>query len=198
MATTETATSEIESVNLMLASIGEAPVNYIADNPNPDVTLAKVCLSEANRVVQSRKWSFNSDYCVTLVPTFPTGEILVPTNVMRIDSVGVDKNLDVVQRGPKLYNRKDRTFVFTKSVKVDMLLLLPFNELPEAARHAISVKAARKFQARALGSTTLYSFTKEDENEAWIILEESEADTGDHNMFTDNYTVASGITRYRR
>lgn len=196
--TTPTPTTELDAVNLMLSSIGEAPVNNISNTSNPDVLLARATLAECSRLVQSRRWHFNTEKGLELYPTLPTGEIQIPPNVMRVDTVENSKHLDVVHRGTRLYDRGNHRYIFIAPIKVDLLLFLPFGELPEAARYAIAVKAARKFQARALGSTALFSFTELDEREAMIILEEAEADTADLNMFTGNTTVASGISRYRR
>ena len=52
-------TTELEAVNSMLATIGEAPVNSITGTLPLDASLAKNTLNEINREVQSAGWHFN-------------------------------------------------------------------------------------------------------------------------------------------
>ena len=65
MATYES-TSELESVNTILSSIGEAPVNTLTGTLPIDATQAQSLLKEISREVQSASWHFNSFYDYTL------------------------------------------------------------------------------------------------------------------------------------
>src|SRR5690606_10721927 len=130
-----------------------------------------------------------------LVPTAFDKEIILPGNCLRVDTVGFDKGVDVAQRGNRLYDRQKHTYKFDKSLTVDMVVLLPFEELPEAARYYIAVRAARVFQARSVGSESLYQFTAQDEQLALVDLKKAEGVTGDHNMFTGSWSVAKMLNR---
>lgn len=194
MATTSTPTSELEAVNVMLQTIGESPVSSLEISGLADVAIAKQVLSEVSREVQSSGWHFNSEYDYPLAPSVD-GYLLPPTNTMRVDTTKEYNHFDVTMRGTRLYDRENRTYVFTDTLKVNLILLLDFSELPEAARYYITLRAARKFQKRVLGSETLDAYTKEDEFAALVTLKEAEGDTGDYNMLNGSYSVAMILDR---
>ena len=57
-----TRTTKIESVNTMLSTIGESPINTLTGTLPVDATLAINILDEVNREVQAQGWKFNSSY----------------------------------------------------------------------------------------------------------------------------------------
>lgn len=190
-----TPTTELEAVNVMLSAIGEAPINAVEDSGVVDAVMARNTLRFINRTVQSRGWHFNTDKDYTLTPTFPSKELVLPRTVLRADTVGADSLIDVVVRGNRLYDRKRHTFEFERSVKVDMIVLLDFDELPEPARLYITIKAARKFAEDTVGSPEISHFTSRDEHDLKAALLEYEGDTADYNILTDHYDVARVLDR---
>ena len=60
MTTQITPTSELQAVNIMLSSIGEAPVNSITGTTTVDVSTAKNILDETSMSIQSQGWHFNT------------------------------------------------------------------------------------------------------------------------------------------
>jgi hypothetical protein len=76
-----------------------------------------------------------------------------------------------------------------------MVVVLQFDELPETARHYVSVRAARVFQARTVGSQLLYSFTDKDERDALVSLKRAEGVTGKHNILSGSYSVSRILQR---
>lgn len=195
MPTAITPTTELEAVNLMLDAIGESPINSLNNSAVVDAVKAQAVLSEVSRATQQKGWHFNTEKDYELVPTAFNNEIILPGNCLRVDTVGPDKWTDVVQRGNRLYDRRKHTYRFEKSLKVDMVVLLPFEELPEAARYYIAVRAARVFQARSVGSEALYQFTSQDEQLALVDMKKAEGVTADHNMFTGSWSVAKMLQR---
>jgi len=195
MTTTITPTTELEAVNLMLDVIGESPINSLNDSAVVDAVKAKAVLSEVSRAVQQKGWHFNTEKDYELVPTVFDKEIQTPANCLRVDTTGADKAIDVAQRGNRLYDRRNHTFKFDKSLKVDMVIALPFDQLPEAARYYITIRAARVFQARTVGSLDLYKFSVEDEKLALMDLKKAEGVTGDFNMFSGSWSVAKVLSR---
>jgi hypothetical protein len=187
-------TTELDAVNVMLSTIGEAPVSSLEVSGLTDVAIAKTILGETSRAVQSRGWHFNSETNYELSPTVD-GHLLPPANTLRIDPTREFWNYDLTQRGPKLYNRVDHTSVFTSPIKFDLLILLVFDEMPEAARYYIAVRAARIFQRRMLGSEAMEQFTAEEEGRALVVLQEAEGDTGDHNVLSGSHSVAGILGR---
>ena len=124
------------------------------------------------------------------------GEIILGSNVLRIDTTSkVRKSTkDIVERGGKLYDRENNTSVFTDDVVVDRVIVLSFNDLPEAARRYIATRAARVFHDRVVGSGELHRFFQEDEQMAWTELLEYESEVGDYTIF-DDYDVYRVIER---
>lgn len=183
MASPLTPTTELDAVNQMLGTIGEAPVNTLIGVTSLDTAIAINTLAEISRDIQSKGHHFNTDKGLKLQPGAFTGEIEVPINCVDIDTVDPDGSIDVILRGRRLYDRVNHTFKFTAPVTVDMVVLLPFGELPESARRYISVRACRVFQKRQVGSTTLATFTAEDEREALMSFRRSLGRNADHNIF---------------
>ena len=184
--TTTARSTELESVNVILSTIGEAPLNSLSGSLPVDGTMAKNVLSEISREVQSSGWHFNTHYKSTLTRD-TNNNIPVATNVVRVE---LDPNLeskssyDLVQRDGKLYNLAKNTDVFDKDFEnVTQVLLLPFNEIPEQAKRYITIRSARIFHDRTLGANTLHKFTLEDEAKALSILKQAESSTGDYSIF---------------
>jgi hypothetical protein len=192
--TVEAPTSELDAVNLCLRAIGEAPVNSLSGSIS-DVTTARNVLKQVSHQVQEIGWIFNTEVNYPLVPD-NDGAITLAANIVRVDQdmVNDSGDYDLVQRGTTLYDRKNRTSVFTQTIKAEVVLLFPFDELPPSARRYIALKAARVFQAGVIGSDTLAGFTERDEFEARMAFEEAEGENADYTIF-DNYTVYRSVMR---
>ncbi len=198
--TTTTRSTELESVNVILSTIGESPLNSLSGSLPVDGTVAKNVLSEISREVQSAGWHFNTQYKTTLVRD-TNNKIPVGTNVVRVD---LDPNLisrsdyDLVQRDGTLFNLAKNTDVFDRDFEdVTQVVLLPFNEIPEQAKRYITIRSARVFHDRTLGANTLHKFSQEDEKQALSILRNAEARTGDYSIF-DTPEQAYTISRNNR
>lgn len=181
-------TTELEAINTMLSTIGESPVNAVEDTGNVDVVIARQILQTVSREVQARGWHFNTEKNYTITPD-SEGYLVLPNTVLKVDTVYPDSSKDVVVRGSRLYDREKHTYVFTDAVKVDMTILLTFDELPEVARNYATIRASRIFQERVVGSDTLHAFNSQDEARAMVSLMEYEADTADLNILSGNYSV---------
>lgn len=188
-------TTELDAINTMLTCIGESPVNTAEDSGVVDAVMARQILHTVSREVQARGWHFNTEKAYQLNPSHPEGKLMIPFTVLRVDSVKADADVDVVVRGSRLYNRRSHSYSFDRPLTVDMVILLPFDELPEPARQHITIKAARMFQERIIGSGELSTFTTRDEARTLAVLCEMEADTADYNMLTDNYSVGRVLDR---
>lgn len=176
--------TQLDAVNMMLSSIGQAPVSSLNVSGIRDVSIAKLSLDNVTREVLLRGWNFNTDYDWPLVPD-ANGKILVPATVLDIDPC--DVNVDVVVRYEtgvqRLYDREHRTFVFTAdSVDVNVTWAFPFEEVPEAARSYIATRAARIFQSQVIGSDILFRFTEQHETETYATLRRLHAKSGDKNI----------------
>lgn len=189
-------TTELDAINTMLSIIGEAPVNTVEDTGVVDAVIARQILNETLRQVQSTPWHWNTDYNVTLTPTFPLpGEIYVPANALIVDPV--DPTVDLAQRGLKLWDKKNQTFRFGGPVMVHITRLLGFEEIPQPARHYIMVRAGRIFQDRVVGSETLSGFNDKDEARAFAQLRNAEAENGDYNVLDNAFSHGIVGSRWR-
>jgi hypothetical protein len=77
------ATTELEAVNEMLMSIGQAPVNTLAVSGIKDVNIARARLQSQTRRVLSRGFNFNTDDNYTLTPD-SDGIILIPNGTLKM------------------------------------------------------------------------------------------------------------------
>lgn len=188
-------TTELEAVNLMLSAIGEAPVSSLNDPSLLDASLAQEVLDQTSISIQTRGLHCNTDLKLKLTRDASTNEINLPTNTAKVDSSDVSAHRDVVQRGTKLYDRDNHTFVFDEDITVDIVYLLNFDDLPQHVRRYVMTKASRRFQTRFMGSETLAGFTAQDEQEALIEFERTEAQTEDSNLLTGSYDTHKIIAR---
>jgi|TARA_R100000081_G_C4786069_1_gene154633 hypothetical protein len=196
--TTQTRTSELEAVNTILSTIGEAPLNTLSGSLPVDGTIAKNVLSEVSREVQSQGWHFNTHYKVTLSRD-TNNKIPLATNIVRVE---VDPrryskvSYDIVQRNNELYNLAKNEDTFDTNFKdATVVYLLPFDEIPEQAKRYITIRSARIFHDRTLGANTIHKFSQEDEAKALSILKQAESHTGDYSIFDSPeqaYTILRG------
>ncbi len=182
-----TPTTVLEAVNQIIATIGEPPVNSVEDNGVIDAVMALQALSSVNRAVQLQGWHWNTEDNYPLAQTYPEGEIRLPKNTLQVSLSEGYRHLNLVTRGDRLYDRGNHTFAIGQSVKADIVFLLPFEELPEAARTYITIKAGRRFNEGQIGSELLSNFTLRDEQMALIALEDAEADTSNLNILANDF-----------
>lgn len=192
-----TATTKLEAVNIMLSTIGENPVNSLTSGL-VDAELAETILGSVSKSVQSEGWNFNTEKKVSYSAD-TSGHIILPANILRADATVEADALDLVQRGLKMYDKKNHTYVINKAVNLDIIIELDFEILPEVARRYITLKSARIFQDRVVGSETLHKFNQEDEFFAYSQLKDFEADSEDISIFDNNsvYSVVDRIGQLR-
>ena len=189
------ASTELDAINTMLTTIGESPVNSV-NASTADTRIAQLILGEVDRATQIKGWNWNTEKEVTLTRN-GSNEIVLANNVVRVDVSRQEyPDVEVVQRGNKLYDKKNKTFIFSKNLKGELVYLLPFTDLPEQARYYIVVRSARLFQQRMIGDSTGSAFSAEEETTALMALQDSEDETADHNIF-NNYDVAKVIAHRR-
>jgi hypothetical protein len=183
--TITTRTTELEAVNTILSTIGEAPLSTLTGSLPVDGTTAKNILNEISREVQSAGWHFNTQYKVDLTRD-TTNKVPIGTDVVRVElSNKYDKSsYDVVQRGNYLFNLAKNSDIFDQDFTENTLIyLLQFEDLPEQARRYITIRSARVFHDRTLGANTLHKFSSEDEARSLSVMKQAEMQTGDNTIF---------------
>jgi len=194
MAQSLTVTSELEAVNTMLEAIGASPVSSLTVSVDADVTNALSVLHETSKEVQSQGWDFNTDTEYAMARTLE-GYYVVPDNVLAIDVAETFGHVRATQRAGKMWDQANHTFIWDVDLKFDVTWFFAFEELPQTARHYITLRAARKFQARFLGSTTLGQFTEKDEFAARSIFVDAESLDANHNILTGSEATLRVIHR---
>ena len=193
---TVAASTELEAINIMLASIGEAPINTLTGTLPVDAKLAQNTLSEINKEVQSEGWSFNTEIDVVLTRD-SSNNINLAANVISADpNIHHHPDVDAIQRGLKFYDRKNHTFEFEADLKSTVVFLRDFDEIPEPARRYITIKASRVFVDRLVGDEGLRSFLEQDEVRARAILMETDLENGDHNLLRGDPSLTSVFDTY--
>ena len=160
------ATTEIEAVNVMLATIGETPINSF-EEVTADVAIARNTLTEVSRAVQLEGWQWNTEDHYPLSVNIRTHKIKMPPDVLRVHFNHPECE-QLTQRGAYVYDRLRHTFIFPddKKIFVTLTKVLPFHEIPESARAYIVIRSARVFQERVVGAHVLSQFTRSDEARA--------------------------------
>ncbi len=193
---TVAATTELACINIMLAAIGEAPINSLVGLLPVDAVTAQSTLTEVNKSVQSEGWSFNTETDVTFTRD-GSNQINLPTNILRIDAnIHQHPTIDPIQRGLKLYDRQNNKYEFDEDLICTVVYLRDFDEIPEPARHYINIQAARKFVDRLVSDQALRSYTQQDEARARAILMETDLANGDHNILRGDPSLTSIFDTY--
>lgn len=191
------ATTELESINIMLAAIGEAPINSLTGTLPVDARLAQSTLTEVNKEVQSEGWSFNTEIDVTLTRDGSNNHISLSTDVLRVDpNIHQHTTIDAIQRGLKLYDRLNNKYEFDEDLICTVVYFRTFDEIPEPARRYITIKAARIFVDRLVSDDGLRTYTQQDEERARAILMETDLANGDHNLLRGDPSLTSVFDTY--
>jgi len=189
-------TTKLEAVNTMISVIGEAPINTLTGVSLPISAIqAQAALEETSRAIQSEGWHCNTEHEYELTPDAVTKKITLPQNTLKFDlDPLLYTNVDPVQRGLKLYDRKNHTEQWDSSVKGTITFELEFEDLPEQIRHYVAVKAARVFANRFIGTREIEGFTLRDEVEAKARAIDSDSENADRTIF-DSYSVLRVLDR---
>lgn len=173
-------TTELEAVNSLLDAVDEASVNTLSGTQTPDVAAAIRVLSEENRKLQTTGWHFNTDFYVTLTRD-SNNKIPLGSAILSVYS----PSMNVTIRGGFLYDRDNRTFVFTQSITDAITVtLLEFTQLPQAARTYIIEAAKEVFQQETVGQVSADKENKKTKMDAWSALINDEAKASGANLST--------------
>lgn len=174
-----TPTSKLEAINSILSYAGEAPItslDYVPDSVS--ATIASNVLNEVDRAFQTKGWSFNTDIDYTFSRD-ANNNISVPSNAIRVNVLeSTYPTLKVVQRGTKLYDSKNKTYIFSTNIVGEMVSLLDFDLIPEPARNYVVIRAGRMFLSRTRPDETQAKITELDEQLAFANFLDYEVRSG--------------------
>ena len=181
---TNAASTELDAVNQILSSVGQAPVSTL-DLTNPEVAIVLNTLREVNKQVQGEGWVFNTERGIELEPV---NEIIdYPLNALQVDAnVAHTGRYDIVRRDSKLYDRHKHTNRFTENLKVDITYHFDFTEVPPPIQAYITARAARMCTVKMVGDAQLNQLLQEQEIMTRSAALEYECNQGDYSMFGFN------------
>jgi len=180
MATTKA--TRLAAVNTIISNIGQAPVTAL-DTGNPVVEMAEQILDEITLAVLAEGWEFNTERYYPFTPD-NDGFISIPTNVLSLDTP-CGSAIQAVIRNGKLYDRVKHTYTFTNKQELDVTWLFDFEELPEAYKNYITIRAANVFAGRSVGSQEAVTFGQREETVARATLMEYDTQQADYSIFSD-------------
>ena len=199
--------TELQAINQILASVGQAPVTTL-ERTNPDVAISYETLIEVSKEVQSEGWTFNREYSYPFTPN-EKGEILYPNNVLQLDASNDPRYLystkyDTVRREGKLYDRRHHTYKFDETIYCDVKWFFAWDDLPIPIQDYIVCKAAAIVSTRIVGDPQQYQFLQQKEAYMRAMALEYETQQGDYSFFGGTrhgenylpYTPLKALQRY--
>jgi len=192
--------TELQAVNQILASVGQAPVtsidtetitdqngNQVTVVTNPDVAIAYDTLWEVSREVQGEGWTFNKEFNVSYSPNSDK-RIPWPNNILQLDLSDDPRYIgyrekDVVKRNGFLYDRMNHTDQWDETVYCDITILQEWEDLPSPIQDYITCRAASVASSRLVGDSAQYQILQQKEAYARAIALEYECNQGDYSMF---------------
>jgi len=182
-------TTRLKAVNIILSAAGKGPITNIVTGASMDSDTAQGCLDETINVVLSEGWYFNTRKNVTLSPDV-NSEILLQENVIRLEFPYIfTDGVKYTIRGNKLYNANTGTTnEFDEAVVADIVELLEWDDLPEAARIYIAKSAARLFVDRFISDPNRIRSTAADEAMAYAKLKREDVNTSNSRIFGPEFS----------
>ena len=179
---TTNAQTELQAVNEILASVGQAPVTTL-DQTNPDVAIAYDTLIQVSREVQAEGWTFNKEFEYPFVPD-TNNEILIPNNVLELDLTPDYRDRDSVRRNGKLYDRTNHTFEWEDDeVLCDVVWYFDWVDLPVPIQDYIVARAATITSSRIIGDSGQYQMLQQREAYCRAMALEYECNQGEYTFF---------------
>ena len=176
---------ELQAVNQILASVGQAPVTTL-EQTNPDVAIAYNTLLQVSREVQAEGWTFNKEYHYPIKPN-GSNEIEIPNNMLQIDlcmDEYVNRDKDPIRRDGKLYDRNNHTFDWgQKVVYCDITWFFNWEDLPPIIKDYITSRASSMVSMRVIGDPVQYQVLQQQEAYMRAQALEYETQQGDYTFF---------------
>ncbi|MFA5623319.1 MAG: hypothetical protein WC981_03770 [Candidatus Dojkabacteria bacterium] len=189
--------TEVEAVNMLLATVDMPSIDSI-DTTYPLVEKAVGILNNVFREVISLGLNFSKEV-IRLYPD-TTGAIIMPEKVVRIANPVKSLNASYfTMRGRKLYDLNRNTTDFSEEgykqgIDVEVVVAIPFNDMPETAKNYIIKRSARIFQALVQGDGVRYQYTAQEELEAFTAMQRDSNEEGNYNIL-DGYSGRRPVNR---
>ena len=152
------ATTQLEAINIMLSTIGEASTTILTGTLPFEVSAADLTLDEVIKSVQQESFTYNTNHSELVAASSS-----LDTDILNIYGAADGKVYTI--QGTTLWSM-DTNAAATGSIIASVVRALDFTLMPEVARHYIIVRAARLYADRLVGSKVIKEFTERDELEA--------------------------------
>ena len=172
--------SELEAVNAILAVTGDSPITDLEDTYE-QAQLALQVLHRESRNIQMEGFYFNKEENIEL-KNITTGEVMLPLDAISVTPV----DNRYIERGNRLYDKEDRTFLIKKPVTVNIITLLQWDDLPELARQAILTQAMVSFNSNFNGDDSIKQSLERDAMLALINLRVENTRNQQRNMLNNS------------
>ena len=184
MPATYAASTELDAVNQILSSVGQAPVTTL-NLQNPEVAIVLTTLREVNRQVQAEGWNFNVERGYPFTPDSVTKHIKYPSNVLQLDTNTYEHRDDFqpVRRDGKFYDKYKHTYEWDKAIEADVTWLCDFEDVPPAIQLYITARAARMAANKMVGDTGLFQLLQEQEVQTKAAAIEYDCNQADYSIF---------------
>lgn len=143
--------TELDAINYILSSIGSSPVTTLEDDMDIDVVNARRLLAKVSRDIQRKGWDFNK-ITRTLSPRMDNHRIPWDSTILALHSTN---GSTLVKRGDYLYDIARGSYEFDKPITVEIVEGIDYEDLPDAFKTYVTVKAATDFHARYFGDTSI-------------------------------------------
>lgn len=157
--------TKLDILNHVLSVISEDPVDDY-DSTLPSAQTITGSIKRLDKSTQSTAWWFNQDFNLPLVPT-TEGFLIIPDNTLRVT---FPITSSVVQRGRKVYDPVNHTYVFTAQLTVDLVTQLDLDDTPEQYSTYIMHKAAYDFYVNDDGDEQKANRLYNEAMKAWAFL----------------------------
>ena len=179
---TTNAQTELQAVNEILASVGQAPVTTL-DQTNPDVAIAYDTLLQVSREVQAEGWTFNREYDYPFKPA-ANKFIYIPNNVIELDLTTDYRTYDAIRRDGRLYDKINHTYEWNEEqLLCDVVWYFDWIDLPIPIQDYIVARAAAVTSSRIVGDPNQFQVIQQREAYTRAMALEYECDQGDYTFF---------------
>lgn len=175
--------TKLNAINRMLDVIGAPPeASTDPSTLTQEGQRALTRLDDEMSYFQSQGWVFNT-FVKTLQQDI-NGYVYLPSNTLTVDTVDSEDTY-IHKKGNRLYDFENNTYVIDKDIKVEIVLLIDFVDMPYEAQEYIVAKATKEFQMDLQGSEMLYRALQLQENEALARFRRANASVGDFNVLNN-------------
>ena len=184
--------TKLTAVNICLNSVGENKITSLL-TMGIDATEIADILDEHTAYTQDKGWTWNREW--HLLSPDNSGFINLPSNCLRANTYGQSRQTPAVQRGLRMFDQINNTFVWTVPLNLQMYISLPFDLLPAGVKNYITYASAAISQNRLLGSDAVDAKLEKKAGDAWNSMLRDDIFEAGYNMLSGSNSVRGVLNR---